>query len=89
MMLMRVENELGESTKARFQSVQRAVEYLEDNVPCNQSGSILILVTEAEMTHYRAMVDGKPAAGWQVITDPKYKKETLIEVAGSCLERRD
>ena len=88
-MLMRVENELGETTKAKFPSVQRAIEHLEDNVPCNQSGSILILVTEAEMTHYKAMIDGKPAAGWQVINDPKYKKETLIEVAGSCLERRD
>lgn len=88
-MLMRVENELGETTKVKFPSVQRAMEHLEDNVPCNQSGSILILVTEAEMTHYRAVVDGKLAAGWQEINDPKYKKETLIEVAGSCLERRD
>lgn len=88
-MLMRVENELGESAKAKFPSVQRAIEYLEDNVPCNQSGSILILVTEAEMAHYKAIVDGKPASGWQPISDPKYKKETLIEVAGSCLERRD
>lgn len=88
-MLMRVENELGETSKAKFPSVQRAVEHLEDNVPCNQSGSILILITDAEMEHYRAMIDGKPAAGWQTINDPKYKKETLIEVAGSCLERRD
>ena len=88
-MLMRVENELGESAKARFSNIERAVEYLEDNVPCGQSGSILILVTDAEMARYKAMADGKPAAGWQVINDPKYKKETLIEVAGSCLERRD
>lgn len=88
-MLMRVENELGETTKAKFPSVQRAMEHLEDNVPCNKSGSILILVTEAEIAHYRAVVDGKLVAGWQEINDPRYKKETLIEVAGSCLERRD
>jgi hypothetical protein len=58
-------------------------------VPCNKNGSILILVTDTEIAHYKAMEDGKPAQGWQVISDPSYKKETLIEVNGSCMERRD
>jgi hypothetical protein len=88
-MLMRVENELGESAKTPFRTVQRAVEYLEDNVPCNMTGSILILVTDAEIAHYKAMADGKPAPGWQSINDNSYKRETLIVVNGSCLERRD
>lgn len=88
-MLMRVENELGETAATPFRTVQRAMEYLEDNVPCNRSGSILILVTEAEFAHYKAMDDGKPASGWQVINDPSYKKETLIVVNGSCNDRRD
>lgn len=88
-MLMRVENELSEVVTRRFTGVRSAVEYLEDNMPCNKSGSILILVSEDEETRYKATADGKPTTGWQVINDPKYKQETLIEVVGSCIERRD
>ncbi len=85
-MLMRIENETGDNPRKVFPSVQSATEYLEDNVPCHQSGSILILVTEAEIAHYKAMDNGHPAKGWQVLNDSKYKKETLIVVNGVCID---
>ena len=85
-MLMRVEDEFGEAVRTPFPTVRRAIEYLEDNVPCRSSGSILILVSDAEIEHYKAMENGHPAKGWQVLTDPTYKKETLIVVDGVCID---
>jgi hypothetical protein len=83
-MLMRIENEDGESYRRPFTSVAQAIEYLEDNLPCRKSGSILVVVSDAEIAFYNAMKDGRPAAGWHMLNDPAYKKETLIVVEGAC-----
>ena len=78
-MLMRIENETGDNPRKVFPSVQSATEYLEDNVPCHQSGSILILVTEAEIAHYKAVDNGHHAKGWHDLNDDKENKETMME----------